>query len=68
MATARACDVYGTVRGTDGYTVTVERTDEKGSSYEYQETVDLCPRALARLLRMIDRGLRPPRYRIADET
>ena len=54
----KVCDVYDTTRGVIEIDFSVDGTDYKA---------DLSPRALARLKRWIERGLRPPRKETADD-
>ena len=52
----KVCDVYGTTKGVEAYRLQVTKVEVPGDGID--KTVDLCPRALKRLARFIDRGTR----------
>lgn len=54
--TGRKCDIYGTVQGVQNYGISI--VNEKGEPI-IDESKDLSKRALTRLKKFIDRGLRP---------
>ena len=61
MGMKKACDVYGTTKNVETYTVTVNRIGGDRNTV-YGETNDLCPRGLERLLTKIRAGVsEPPR-------
>lgn len=56
----RSCDVYGTRKDVQSYQIVIERLNasEGEEALVSSYTIDLCPRALTRLLRFVDRGTR----------
>ena len=64
VATVRKCDVFETIHKVSQYRITVTACLENGDpaeAVEFDQQVDLCPRALKRLCRFVRRGLTPPR-------
>ena len=65
--TLRKCDVYGSTKDVKRYRVSVHELDGDGALIEKNRTADLSPRAYARLLRFIDKGVTPATRKVKVE-
>lgn len=56
----RICDVFGSTKGVENYRVVISRTGDTEQGDAFEAELDMCQRALKRLIRFIERGSAPP--------
>ncbi len=67
--TKKQCDVFGTLNNVRSFRIKVLEASEDSDGYVAMRSfdVDMSPRALARLVKFIDRGTTPPSKKKSDD-